>query len=55
MSCSKTRKIAAAKLELLDERIREMKKLRKEFASLLSKCDANADESRCPIIERLAR
>jgi MerR family mercuric resistance operon transcriptional regulator len=55
MSCSKTRKVAAAKLELLDERIREMERLRKEFTSLLAACDANADESRCPIIERFAQ
>ena len=52
MSCSKTRAVAAAKLELLDDRIREMQELRKEFKSLLAACDANADELRCPIIER---
>lgn len=55
MSCSQTRTIAAAKLALLDERIREMKKLRKEFTSLLAACDANADDSRCPIIERFVK
>ena len=55
MSCSQTRAIAAAKLELLDDRIREMKKLRKEFTSLLAACDANADDSRCPIIERFVK
>ena len=55
MSCSKTRKVAAAKLELLDERIREMQRLRQEFTGLLAACDANADESRCPIIERFVQ
>lgn len=55
MSCSKTREIAAAKLKFLDERIRELKELRRQFVRLLAACDQNADESRCPIIERLTR
>jgi MerR family mercuric resistance operon transcriptional regulator len=55
MSCSKTRTIAAAKLQQVDERIRELQALRVEFMGLLAACDANSDESRCPIIERFAR
>jgi DNA-binding transcriptional MerR regulator len=55
MSCSKTRKIAVAKLEQLDERIRELQALREEFTGLIAKCDANHDESRCPIIERFSQ
>jgi MerR family mercuric resistance operon transcriptional regulator len=55
MSCSKTRAIAAAKLQQVDERIRELQALRTEFTELLEACDANADESRCPIIERFAQ
>jgi MerR family mercuric resistance operon transcriptional regulator len=54
MSCSKTRTIAAAKLEQVDERIRELQSLREEFKGLIAKCDSNRDESRCPIIERFA-
>lgn len=52
VSCSKTREITAAKLELVDERIRALQDLRREFTELLAACDANPDESRCPIIER---
>ena len=55
ISCSKTRTIAAAKLEQVDERIRELQASRAEFTRLLAACDANSDESRCPIIERLAQ
>jgi MerR family mercuric resistance operon transcriptional regulator len=55
MSCRKTRTIAAAKLEQVDERIRELQALRAEFSGLLAACDANSNESRCPIIERLAQ
>jgi MerR family mercuric resistance operon transcriptional regulator len=52
MSCSKTREIAAAKLDFVDERIRELQALRQHFVGLLAACDNNADKSRCPIIER---
>ena len=55
VSCSKTRTIAAAKLQAVDERIRELQALRAEFTGLLASCDENADESRCPIIERFAK
>jgi MerR family mercuric resistance operon transcriptional regulator len=55
VSCSKTRTIAAAKLQQIDERIRDLQALRAEFRGLLAACDANSDESRCPIIERFAQ
>ncbi len=55
MSCSKTQKLATAKLKFVDERIRELQGLRRQFVRLLAACEANADESRCPIIERLRR
>jgi DNA-binding transcriptional MerR regulator len=55
VSCGKTRTIAAAKLQQVDERIRELQALRAEFTELLAACDANSDESRCPIIERFAQ
>ena len=55
MSCSKTRTIAAAKLQQVDERIRDLQALRAEFSRLLAACDANSDESRCPIIEWFAK
>ena len=55
MACSKTREIAAKKLKFVDQRIRELEELRKQFVRLLAACDENADELRCPIIERLTR
>ncbi len=55
MSCTKTRTMAAAKLAVVNERIRELQKLRNELQRLLAACDANTDESRCPIIEGLVR
>jgi len=55
MSCGKTREVAAAKLRFVDERIRELRTLRREFVRLIAQCDANADQARCPIIERFVQ
>ena len=53
-SCRATRDLAAAKLQIVDSRIEELRQLRKELAGLIVECDANADETTCPVIERLA-
>lgn len=53
-SCRATRAVAATKLEIVDDRIRELRQLRKELATLIASCDANAEDSTCPVIERLA-
>jgi hypothetical protein len=39
---------------MIDERIRELRELRKELAGLIADCNANAEDSTCPVIERLA-
>jgi MerR family mercuric resistance operon transcriptional regulator len=52
-SCRTTRSLAAAKLEVVDARIRQLRRLRTELAALVAQCDRNADEASCPIIERL--
>lgn len=53
-SCHATRDLAAAKLKLVDARIRELRQLRRGLARLVSECDVNVDEASCPIIDRLA-
>lgn len=53
-SCRATRKLAAAKLKILDGRIRELRQLRRELAGLVADCDANSEDTRCPVMERLA-
>lgn len=52
-ACHATRALAATKLQLIDANIRELRFLRQELAQLVAACDANADESHCPLIERL--
>jgi len=52
-SCRATRELAAMKLQLIDARIRERRRLRRELTGLVADCDANAEDSTCPVIERL--
>jgi len=53
-SCHATRELAATKLRLVDARIRELRDLRKELAGLIAACDANTQDAKCPVIQRLA-
>ena len=52
-ACHATRALAVSKLQLIDTSIRELQQLREELAHLVAACDANAEESHCPVIERL--
>jgi MerR family mercuric resistance operon transcriptional regulator len=52
-SCGATRELAAAKLRLVDTRIRELRDLRRELASLIADCDVNPQDRECPILRRL--
>ncbi|MGH8760361.1 MAG: MerR family DNA-binding protein [Burkholderiales bacterium] len=52
-SCRATRDLAASKLDVVDARIRELRHLRKELARWVADCDANAENSACPVIDRL--
>lgn len=53
-SCRATRELAATKLRLVDARIRQLRDLRKELAGLIADCDANKQDTQCPVIQRLA-
>jgi len=52
-SCRATRGLAATKLRIVDARIRELRHLRKELAGLIADCDANIEDTTCPVIQRL--
>jgi MerR family transcriptional regulator, mercuric resistance operon regulatory protein len=52
-SCRATRDLAMTKLRLIDARVRELRDLRKELAGLIADCDANTQETMCPVIQRL--
>ena len=53
-SCRATRELAAVKLDFVDARIRELRGLRRELAQWVAECDANREESMCPVIDHLA-
>jgi MerR family mercuric resistance operon transcriptional regulator len=53
-SCHATRELAATKLRLVETRLRELRKLRRELAHLVAECDANTQDANCPVIQRLA-
>jgi len=53
-SCHATRDLAATKLRVVDARIRELRDLRKELAGLIAGCDANTQDAKCPVIQRLS-
>lgn len=52
--CSVTRGIAAHKLELIEERIADLQKIRKALSRLVVACDASLAGAPCPIIHLLA-
>jgi MerR family mercuric resistance operon transcriptional regulator len=52
-SCSATRELAAAKLQIIERRLQELSELQKELSMLIVNCDANSNESTCPVLDRL--
>lgn len=52
-ACHATRALAVSKLRLIDANIHELQQLREDLAQLVAACDANAEGSHCPVIERL--
>lgn len=53
-SCRSTRALAVTKLQFVDERLRDLQRLKKELKQWISACDSNTEDSSCPAIERLA-
>ena len=52
-SCRATRDLAATRLCMVDARIQDLQHLRKELAGLIAECDANTQDTKCPVIQRL--
>jgi MerR family mercuric resistance operon transcriptional regulator len=53
-SCRKTRALAAAKLDFVEQRLRDLRRLKIELTQWIAACDANGEDSSCPALERLA-
>jgi MerR family mercuric resistance operon transcriptional regulator len=53
-ACLETRGIAAHKLELIEQKIADLTKMKKALARLVRACDASSISAPCPIIHLLA-
>jgi MerR family mercuric resistance operon transcriptional regulator len=53
-TCARVAKKTSVKLELIDEKIRDLKAMRSVLADLVSSCPGDADGERCPILRSLA-
>lgn len=53
ISCTETRELAAHKLEVIDEKLADLKSMRKALSALLRQCDTGAAQGSCPIIHAL--
>ena len=51
--CSATRTLAAAKLQMINDRCNALQQLRTELARWIADCDANIADVTCPVIEHL--
>ena len=52
-ACLETRGIAAQKLELIEQKIADLSKIKRSLARLVRACDASANGTPCPIIHLL--
>lgn len=53
-SCADTRALAARKLAIVEERLRDLRRLRAELKEWLDLCDHNPANAPCPSIRHLA-
>jgi len=53
-ACSQTRAMTAHKLEIIEQKITELSKIRKALTRLVRDCDASSEGAQCPIIHLLA-
>ena len=53
-SCRATRALAATKLQFVEDRLRDLRRLKIELTQWIAACDSNTQDSSCPAIDRLA-
>ena len=55
VSCADVRRLATAKVSDIEDRIRDLQRMRKALRALAEHCQAEGPISDCPILEHLAR
>jgi MerR family mercuric resistance operon transcriptional regulator len=53
-ACAETRALAARKLDLIEQKLRDLTAMRKALANLVQQCDAGESAKGCPIIHVLS-
>lgn len=53
-ACAETRELAAHKLQIIEEKLADLKAMRKALTGLLRQCEAGVTQGHCPIIHALA-
>lgn len=53
-SCKATREAAANKLDLIEQRMRDLSAMRQALTDLVERCDSKGDREGCPLIDALA-
>ncbi|MGA9422574.1 MAG: MerR family transcriptional regulator [Rhodanobacteraceae bacterium] len=53
-SCADTRALASRKLAMVEERLRDLRRLRLELKQWIDLCDHNPKHAPCPSIQRIA-
>jgi MerR family mercuric resistance operon transcriptional regulator len=53
-ACAETRELAAHKLQVIEEKLADLKAMHKALTALLHQCAAGATKGNCPIIHALA-
>ncbi len=53
-ACAETRDLAAHKLQVIEDKLADLKAVRKALTTLLRQCDTGAARGACPIIHALA-
>ena len=51
--CAETRELAAAKLALVDAKMRDLKAMRSALAAMVRQCTVEGDDQHCPAVEAL--
>ena len=53
-NCCETRELAEHKIKEIDDRIADLRRMRKTLGDLSVRCEADGEASHCPIIDSLA-
>ena len=53
-ACGETRDLAAHKLQVIEDKLADLKAMRKALTTLVRQCDTGATRGTCPIIHALA-